>query len=717
MPHLLMLRTQPGDRRHPGKSYALRDGRVDKAKPARITAYAPYPIPMPSTVEGLGRVLHAVAGGEFGPGFLILGGLSHPGAAETSRRKSAAVSKEGDPEGYIVDMATTVSVADADGWPNLRRFTARQSDDAARWIARHVRTACPDAGAVVAWSSSAFLIGPDGRPLGPDEVPATLSAHVWMLWTRPVAESERKVIVGRHDAAVRASLAAECRALGLGESVIWSMAKVLDPAAAIYQQPIYELAPRLAGLDDPVAGRRHIVLPGAAVDPDALAAACPEPVAKAVPAKAKKARPDGTVARAAARALATPLPALTRADIDFIDRRIAALATQAKRLWGGPVPGDEWQAEDWEASGFLLHQARRVRDIVRLVEGRRADGVAGWEHGIPEGHRNTTLTIIGSDLSCVCPGGWSEAAPLLRAIGHRLVGAYITEWMDGDGRAACLAARAAEAKAGVTRTLIDSAGRERVVDARMTYSRRRVAGELGVTEAEMIRYGLGALRSEAVRAHQRRRDRGVPSMKERRAKQAATSAEALKPWEAEGVSRATWYRRRAAVETPRDRLLAFGSSGAPHTAETGTRKEGEPGVDARPAPPAVPIAVLRVAPVDPAVHATDNARDVPLSMGHEGAADEARPLDEPTPSRPGSAEDEQAHGRQAGQAWLSEPEEMGRGGAGPEGRSPWTKTEQVIRLPAFVARRAAIVAPAPRSGRPAADVCLVPGPLFASRRS
>ena len=87
----------------------------------------------------------------------------------------------------------------------------------------------------------------------------------------------------------------------------------------------------------------------------------------------------------------------------------------------------------------------------------------------------------------------------------------------------------------------------RPVDPRYRFRTGTIVGLLGISEAEMRACCLRHLVSPEIRREQRReaqrcrrREAGVKS----RAEYEAESLTRARPWEAEGVSRATWYRRR-----------------------------------------------------------------------------------------------------------------------------------------------------------------------------
>jgi hypothetical protein len=114
--------------------------------------------------------------------------------------------------------------------------------------------------------------------------------------------------------------------------------------------------------------------------------------------------------------------------------------------------------------------------------------------------------------------------------------------------------------------------RGRLVDPRYRFRTDTIVELLGVTEAEMRACGFRHLVSPEIRREQhrlgeerRRRASGtVP-----RPEYEATSASRLEPWQAEGVSRRTWYRRRGTSpcrcmvgEALADGPLAEGADGA-----------------------------------------------------------------------------------------------------------------------------------------------------------
>jgi hypothetical protein len=85
----------------------------------------------------------------------------------------------------------------------------------------------------------------------------------------------------------------------------------------------------------------------------------------------------------------------------------------------------------------------------------------------------------------------------------------------------------------------------RVVDPRYDFTKARIIADLGITEPEMICLGLETLVTKAVASDNRRRAKGVDTLEARREKGATLSEKARRPWEELGISRASYYRRKA----------------------------------------------------------------------------------------------------------------------------------------------------------------------------
>lgn len=191
----------------------------------------------------------------------------------------------------------------------------------------------------------------------------------------------------------------------------------------------------------------------------------------------------------------------------------------------------------WE---LRLAELQRFAELQCLLEHRRL-GV------LPEGERDLWLLLAGTATS------YLVLAPLVgREVCGREVCALARQvtagaWDDREvlARTGAVVRRAGQAARG------ERVGHEgRLVDPRYHFRTATVVDLLGISEGEMRACGFRHLVTPEIRrehhrlGEERRRRAGGAQP---RGSYEARSLARLRPWEAEGVSRATWHRRRELV--------------------------------------------------------------------------------------------------------------------------------------------------------------------------
>jgi len=217
--------------------------------------------------------------------------------------------------------------------------------------------------------------------------------------------------------------------------------------------------------------------------------------------------------------LATEVLPRTRAEIVSLRARRAERAARGE----GPAPASRLTAATyWETV---------LADLQRLRQAR-------WFGPLPPGQRDCWMFLAGCAMSWLAPpfalrremhalaqesGGWTER--------------------EAQSRMSTLFRRAELAAAGGT---VEWNGQK--VDARYRFRSSTIVDWLQITPSEMRNAGLRVLVDRDVGrelATGRERDRRRRQGAQERAAYEAASAEKAKPWEAEGISRRTWYRRQA----------------------------------------------------------------------------------------------------------------------------------------------------------------------------
>ena len=162
-----------------------------------------------------------------------------------------------------------------------------------------------------------------------------------------------------------------------------------------------------------------------------------------------------------------------------------------------------------------------------------------WLGTLPDGQRDAWMLLAGVATSYLVPG------PMVRreivALADEVTGGH---WREREtlSRMSAVIARAEQAARGEK---VEYRGR--LVDPRYRFRTSTIVEALDITESEMRACGLRHLVSSDIRREhdrvgkvQRRRESGVLAREEYEAK----STSRLKPWEEEGISRASWYRHR-----------------------------------------------------------------------------------------------------------------------------------------------------------------------------
>ncbi len=199
----------------------------------------------------------------------------------------------------------------------------------------------------------------------------------------------------------------------------------------------------------------------------------------------------------------------------------------------------------------------RLAELQQLREHR-------WLSILPDGQRDLWMLLAGMAIGHLVPG------PMVR----REIVALADEVTSGRWREretlARMGAVIARAERAARGEKVEHRGR--LVDPRYRFRTDTVVELLGITGAEMRACGFRHLVSPGIRRERhrldkarRRRELGMVPRQEYE----ASSASCLKPWEAEGISRRTWYRHRGTSlsrcmvgEALADGPLAEGADGA-----------------------------------------------------------------------------------------------------------------------------------------------------------
>jgi hypothetical protein len=162
-----------------------------------------------------------------------------------------------------------------------------------------------------------------------------------------------------------------------------------------------------------------------------------------------------------------------------------------------------------------------------------------WLGTLPEGQRDIWLLLAGVAIGYLVPGHMVRRE--IFALTDEVTGG---QWREREtlSRMSAVIARAERAARGEQ---VEYRGR--LVDPRYRFRSRTIIEALNITEAEMRARGFRHLVSPEIRREHHRfgeeRRRRALGMIPRQDYE-ANSVGRLKPWEAEGISRATWYRLR-----------------------------------------------------------------------------------------------------------------------------------------------------------------------------
>jgi hypothetical protein len=174
----------------------------------------------------------------------------------------------------------------------------------------------------------------------------------------------------------------------------------------------------------------------------------------------------------------------------------------------------------------------RLTELQRLREHR-------WLGSLPSGQRDLWLLLAAVAISYLVPAQMVRRE--VYALADQVTGGAWSK-RETAARMGAVIARAERAAYG---DKVEYGGR--LIDPRYRFTTETIVDLLGITEAEMRACRFRHLVSPEIRREQRReveaqrrRTAGVRS----RAEYEAGSLAALKPWEGEGISRATWYRQR-----------------------------------------------------------------------------------------------------------------------------------------------------------------------------
>jgi hypothetical protein len=217
--------------------------------------------------------------------------------------------------------------------------------------------------------------------------------------------------------------------------------------------------------------------------------------------------------------LAEEILPLARADLIALRARRAERGVRGQ----GPTPAKRLTAATlWETV---------LTDLQRLRSHR-------WFGSLPPGHRDTWLFLAGIAMSWLAPpfvlrrelnalaseaGGWgtAECNARLSSVMSRAERAGRGEMQDWKGRA---------------------------VDSRYRFKAATIVEWLDIAPSEMREANLRVLvNADIAREHAAERQAAARRRcgAQERAVYEAAATERHKPWEAEGISRATWFRRRA----------------------------------------------------------------------------------------------------------------------------------------------------------------------------
>jgi hypothetical protein len=176
---------------------------------------------------------------------------------------------------------------------------------------------------------------------------------------------------------------------------------------------------------------------------------------------------------------------------------------------------------------------------LRLTELQKLRDYRWWQGTLPEGQRDLWMLLAGTAIGYLVPGQLVRRE--IVALADEVTGGG---WREREtlSRMSSVIARAGQAARGER---VEYRGRQ--IDPRYRFRTNTIVELLGITETEMRTCGFRHLVSPDIRREhhrigeeQRRRLRGSGTREDYE----AASLNRLKPWEAQGISRASWYRHR-----------------------------------------------------------------------------------------------------------------------------------------------------------------------------
>jgi hypothetical protein len=214
------------------------------------------------------------------------------------------------------------------------------------------------------------LKGINKRQLGRDEKPKTLRVHLRILMNRKMFELEARSFIKVLDGHVRSSIAQRYG--------IEAPKRVLDPATATYNQPIYVRANYVDGCSDPFGNgqNRSGILGHGLLDVDVVLSECLE-----APKDKKNKKKDEQ--------------SKTIEIEELSERKIRAMLREMRK--SGELSDRGFNAEQERPSGRAARYAEfasiAILDAENIINDRI--GMGGlWNDGIPEGGRNKTLLML-----------------------------------------------------------------------------------------------------------------------------------------------------------------------------------------------------------------------------------------------------------------------------------------------------------------------------------
>lgn len=518
--------------RWPGKTYSRAiDGSIVKEQ-LRIGVWFK---PITHAVTDLDSLHHAfvsaIEAKDGAAGFAVRGALINPKAKSCTRGK---VSRPKKPAG-IKDVAQHWMLLDVDGLPNVLKIDPRKEPGRAlAWVRSLLPNAFNDVRMSWQWSSSSCI------GLADDKAPEDLRLHFRVMIDQAMGEKECGEVLKRVDRFVKDRL--QIYGLSLPHAK-----KIVDPRVAVANQPLYVIRPKLTGVVDPYPGEDRYGITLGTREIVLLSDLEMElPTMAEIDAQLRAERKLARIAQRQHRPVEASGVARERDQGD-------GTVSPPKRKLGRVLEAFYAARQQIISNKLQVSYERRLMDIVALIHARREQQVPGWERGLPEGRRAILFHIVASLIALISRskdnlftrmdmGGWpfrkltdAFAAELMDDLSW-----YRDEWLAG-GFDSSIRDKVVQEMAGLRCPWGD---RERTPI--YEYSIPRILSEFEVTEGEMITLGLKALISKAVKSYNARQAKGALSREEYLAQVQTGSIEAQEPWIEMGISRSTYYARKAA---------------------------------------------------------------------------------------------------------------------------------------------------------------------------